>query len=153
MTKIIERRSPKRATKPNPHKGSRFDEFLVEEGIFEEVQARALKRVLAEQLEEGMVAADLTKIRMAEQMKTSRSQLDRVLDPDNVSIQLDTLIKAARALGKTVEIHIRKAAKPAFRSDEGSLRVVGVAGAGSTRRSGLSKVPRLTSRKKRSVLE
>lgn len=148
MTKILERRSPKRATKPNPHTGSSFDEYLVEEGIFEEVQAKALKRALAEQLEEAMVAAKLTKIRMAEQMKTSRSQLDRVLDPDNVSIQLDTLIKAARALGKTVEIKISKGAKPAFQSDGTSLGVVGVAGAGRTRRSGLSKLPRLLGRNK-----
>lgn len=94
------------------------------------------------------MAAKLTKIRMAEQMKTSRSQLDRVLDPDNVSIQLDTLIKAARALGKTVEIKISKGAKPAFQSDETSLGVVGVAGAGRTRRSGLSKLPRLLGRNK-----
>ena len=148
MTKILKRRSPKRATKPNPHTGSGFDEFLVEEGIFEEVQARALKRALAEQLEEGMVAAKLTKIRMAEQMKTSRSQLDRVLDPDNVSIQLDTLIKAARALGKTVEIQIRKGANPAFTSGEASLGVGDVAGAGRTRRSGFSKLPRLLGRNK-----
>ena len=148
MTKILERRSSKRAKKPNPHTGSGFDEFLVEEGIFEEVQAKALKRALAEQLEEAMVAAKLTKIRMAEQMKTSRSQLDRVLDPDNVSIQLDTLIKAARALGKTVEIQIRKGANPAFTSGEASLGVGGVAGAGRTRRSGLSKLPRLLGRNK-----
>jgi len=148
MTKIAERRSSKRAKKPNPHTGSGFDEFLVEEGIFEEVQAKALKRALAEQLEEAMVAAKLTKIRMAEQMKTSRSQLDRVLDPDNVSIQLDTLIRAARALGKTVEIQIRKGANPAFTSDEASLGVGGIAGSGRTRRSGLSKLPRLVSRKK-----
>ena len=139
MTKILERRSPKRAKKSNPHTGSGFDEFLVEEGIFGDVQAKALKRALAEQLEEAMVSAKLTKIRMAEQMKTSRSQLDRVLDPDNVSIQLDTLIKAARALGKTVEIQIRKGANPAFTSDEASLGVGGIAGAGRTRRSGLIK--------------
>ena len=146
MTKVLERRSPKRATKPNPHTGSRFDDFLMEEGIFEEVQAKALKRALAEQLEEGMVAAKLTKIRMAEQMKTSRSQLDRVLDPDNVSIQLDTLIKAARALGKTVEIQIRKRANPALTSGDASLGGADVAGTGRTRRSGLSKLPRLVSR-------
>ena len=149
MTKILERRSPKRAKKPNPHTGSGFDEFLVEEGIFEEVQAKALKRALAEQLEEAMAAAKLTKIRMAEQMKTSRSQLDRVLDPDNVSIQLDTLIKAARALGKTVEIQIRKReANPASTSGEASRGAGGVAGAGRTRRSGLSKLPRLVGRHK-----
>lgn len=95
----------------NPRTGSRFDDFLEEEGIFDEVQARALKRVLAEQLEEGMEDAKLTKLEMARKMATSRSQLDRVLDPDNVSVQLDTLIKAARAVGKEVEIKIRKPRK------------------------------------------
>jgi antitoxin HicB len=85
--------------KRSPRTGSRFDDFLKEEGFFEEVQAKALKRALAEQLEEGMQAAKLTKLDMAKKMATSRS-LDRVLDPSNVSVQLDTLIKAARALGK-----------------------------------------------------
>jgi len=94
--------------KGNPHTGSRFDDFLTEEGVYDEVQARALKNALAEQIEEGMQAARLTKTAMASKMSTSRSQLDRVLDPDNLSIQLDTLIKAARALGKVVEIKISK---------------------------------------------
>jgi hypothetical protein len=94
--------------KRNPHSGSRFDDFLAEEGMLEEVQARALKRALAEQIEESMEVAKLTKLAMARKMATSRSQLDRVLDPDNVSVQLDTLIKAARAVGKVVEIRIRR---------------------------------------------
>ena len=97
--------------KRNPHTGSKFDDFLKEEGIFEEVQARALKRALSEQLEDSMQTAKLTKIDMAKRMATSRSQLDRVLDPDNVSVQLDTLIKAARALGKEIEIKIKRAPK------------------------------------------
>lgn len=113
MAKATERkvmkRSPRHPVKANPRSGSSFDDFLVEEGIFEEVQAKALKRALAEQIEECMVAANLSKIKMAEKMATSRSQLDRVLDPDNVSVQLDTLIKAARAVGSRVEIRIRKA--------------------------------------------
>jgi predicted XRE-type DNA-binding protein len=92
----------------NPHTGSRFDDFLKEEGIFDEVQAKALKRALAEQLEESMHDANLSKLEMARKMATSRSQLDRVLDPENVSVQLDTLIKAARAVGKEVEIKIRR---------------------------------------------
>lgn len=99
--------------KRNVHTGSSFDDFLKEEGVFEEVQARALKRALAEQLEESMQAAKLTKLAMARRMSTSRSQLDRVLDPSNVSVQLDTLIKAARALGKEVEIKIKSAHKKA----------------------------------------
>ena len=97
--------------KRNPHTGSRFDDFLKDEGIFAEVQAKALKRALAEQLEESMHTAKLTKLDMARRMATSRSQLDRVLDPSNVSVQLDTLIKAARALGKEIEIRIKRAPK------------------------------------------
>ena len=96
----------------NPHAGSSFDEFLKDEGIYEEVHAKALKRVLAEQIEEGMAAANLSKVQMAELMATSRSQLDRVLDPDNVSVQLDTLVKAASAVGKTVEITLKRIKKP-----------------------------------------
>jgi len=97
----------------NPRRGASFDEFLAEEGILEEVQARALKRALAEQIEDSMQAARLTKLEMARKMATSRSQLDRVLDPDNVAVQLDTLIKAARAVGKVVEIRIRRPRKEA----------------------------------------
>jgi len=96
----------------NPHTGSDFDDFLKDEGVYEEIQAKALKRVLTEQLEDGMQAAKLTKVSMAQRMETSRSQLDRVLDPNNTSIQLDTLIKAARAVGKVVEIKIKRAPRP-----------------------------------------
>ena len=99
--------------KRNPHSGSSFDAFLKEEGMFEEVQAKALKRALAEQIEDSMLAANMSKVRMAQLMATSRSQLDRVLDPDNLSVQLDTLMKAAHAVGKTVEIRIRSPRKAA----------------------------------------
>ena len=99
--------------KNNLHTGSRFDDFLKEEGIFEEVQAKAIKRALAEQLEESMHSAKLSKLEMARKMATSRSQLDRVLDPENISVQLDTLIKAARAVGKEVEIKIKRTHKKA----------------------------------------
>lgn len=99
--------------KRNPHVGSNFDDFLKDEGVFEVVQAKALKRALSEQIEESMQAANISKVKMAEMMATSRSQLDRVLDPDNISVQLDTLMKAARAVGKTVEIKIRNVKKVA----------------------------------------
>ncbi len=99
--------------KHNPHTGSTFDDFLKEEGIYEAVQAKALKRALAEQLAEGMAATKLGKAGMARKMATSRSQLDRVLDPNNLSVQLDTLIKAARAVGKVVEIKIKRPPKAA----------------------------------------
>ncbi len=99
--------------KRNQHAGSNFDDFLKDEGMFEDVQAKALKRALSEQIEESMQAANISKVKMAELMATSRSQLDRVLDPDNISVQLDTLMKAARAVGKTVEIKIRNVKKAA----------------------------------------
>ena len=99
--------------KPNPHSGSNFDDFLKEEGFFEEVQAKALKRVVAEQIEDSMQSAKLTKMAMADKMATSRSQLDRILDPNNLSVQLDTLIRAARAVGKVVEIKIKRPRKTA----------------------------------------
>ncbi len=98
--------------KSNPHRGSNFDDLLKEDGIYEEVQARALKRVLAEQLDDAMQAGKLSKVAMAQRMATSRSQLDRVLDPANLSVQLDTLIKAANAVGKTVEIKLKRQTKP-----------------------------------------
>jgi hypothetical protein len=60
-----------------------------------------------EQLSDAMQSGNLSKVVMAQRMVTSRSQLDRVLDPDNLSIQLDTLFKAARAVGKTVEIRLK----------------------------------------------
>jgi antitoxin HicB len=98
-------------TKRNPHTGSSFDDFLKEDGIFEEVQARALKRALAEQLDDAMQSGKLSKVNMAQRMATSRSQLDRVLDRSNLSIQLDTLIKAASAVGRTVEIRLKRDSK------------------------------------------
>ncbi len=100
-----------KAIKTNPHRGSDFDDFLKEDDLFEWVQARALKRALAEQLEDAMQTGNLSKVLMAQRMATSRSQLDRVLDPSNLSIQLDTLIKAAGAVGRTVEIRLKPHAK------------------------------------------
>ncbi len=100
--------------KPNAHRGSSFDDFLKGEGNFEEVQARAVKRALAEQLDDAMLANKLTKVAMAERMATSRSQLERVLDPTNLSVQLDTLMKAANAVGKTVEIRLKRQSKSKF---------------------------------------
>ena len=104
-----------KVTKANPHTGSSFDDCLKEDGIYEEVQARALKRALAEQLDDAMQSSKLSKVNMAQRMATSRSQLDRVLDPGNLSIQLDTLIKAASAVGRTVEIRLKRDTKRARR--------------------------------------
>ena len=86
--------------------GSTFDSFLEQEGIREEVEAVAIKRVLAWQLEQAMQEQRKTKQAMARQLHTSRSQLDRLLDPRNVSVTLDTITRAAKALGKRVIIRV-----------------------------------------------
>ena len=86
--------------------GSDFDEFLAEEGILEEVTARAHKRLLALQLQDAIEATQLTKTELAERMQTSRSQLDRLLDPENTSITLDSLERLARAVGKRLVVEL-----------------------------------------------
>jgi len=86
--------------------GSSFDELLKEQGDHEETSAVAIKRVLAWQLEKAMAKEGLTKNEMAKRMRTSRSQLDRILDPDNDKIQLDTVFKAARVLGRGVKLQL-----------------------------------------------
>ncbi len=99
----------KKTRKKMDHSGSTFDSFLEEEGIREEVEAVAIKRVLAWQLEQAMRRQQKTKQAMAKQLHTSRSQLDRLLDPQNVSVTLDTITRAARALGKRVIIRVADA--------------------------------------------
>jgi len=84
--------------------GSSFDDFLKEDGIFDESQATAIKRVVAWQLAEEMKKQSITKVEMARRMKTSRSQLDRLLDPDNDRVELTTLSRAASALGRELRI-------------------------------------------------
>jgi antitoxin HicB len=84
--------------------GSSFEDFLKEEGIYEEVTAHAVKRVLAWQIEQAMKARGLTKSEMARRMHTSRSQLDRLLDPDNDKVLLETIQKAAAAVGKRLTL-------------------------------------------------
>ena len=96
----------KKNRKKMDHSGSTFDSFLEEEGIREEVEAVAIKRVLAWQLEQAMQKQQKTKQALAKQLRTSRSQLDRLLDPRNVSVTLDTITRAARALGKRVIIRV-----------------------------------------------
>ena len=88
----------------NKHAGSGFDDFLQEEGLLAETEAVALKRVLAFQLEKEMEERKLSKFAFARQMKTSRSSLDRLLDPDNPSVTLLTLEKAAAVLGLQLKV-------------------------------------------------
>ena len=90
----------------NEHLGSSFDDFLEEEGIRAEVEAVAIKRVIAYQIEIEMKQANLSKTAMAAKMHTSRMALDRLLDPANVSVTLQTLDRAALALGKSLKIEL-----------------------------------------------
>lgn len=95
--------------KRNIHVGADFDDFLREEKLFDETQAIAVKRVLAFQLEQGMKKSRLTKSEMAKRMGTTRAQLDRLLNPENSSTTLTTVVKAASALGKRVKISLEHA--------------------------------------------
>jgi predicted XRE-type DNA-binding protein len=88
------------------YSGSSFDEFLDERGIREEVEAVATKRVLAWQLEQAMKQQQKTKQAMAQELHTSRSQLNRLLDPQNTAVSLETITRAAKVLGKKVIVRI-----------------------------------------------
>ena len=86
--------------------GSTLDEFLAEEGILDEATEHAIKGVLAWQIDQEMKAQKLTKAAMARRMQTSRAQLDRLLDPENSSVTLHTLHRAAAILGKRLRVEL-----------------------------------------------
>lgn len=90
----------------NKHIGSSFDEFLESEGLLEESEALAIKRVIAWQVAEAMKAAKVSKAALAKKMHTSRSQLDRVLDESDTGLTLETLSRAATALGYRVKVDL-----------------------------------------------
>jgi len=85
---------------------SDFDTFLEEESILADVEATAVKRVIAYQIEQEMKAQKITKTKMAQMMDTSRAVIDRLLNPKNSSLTLATLEAATRALGKRLDISI-----------------------------------------------
>ncbi len=86
--------------------GSSFDDYLKEEGILEQAEAVAIKRVIAHQIEEAMLSKKLTKTLLAKKMHTSRSAIERLFDPANNSATLLTLNKAAAALGKKLKVEL-----------------------------------------------
>ena len=90
----------------NPHVGNTFDSFLEENGIQDEVEDLAQKRVIAWQLEQALNLIGIPKTELAQRMGTSRTQLERVFDPTNNKVQLDTLQRAARALGRTLKLEL-----------------------------------------------
>ena len=95
--------------KRNAHIGSTLDDLLSEDGVLEEVSARAIKRVIAWQLQEAMKAQGITKTAMALRMHTSRSMLDRLLDETDTGLTIDTLSRAAQALGYRVRVKLAAA--------------------------------------------
>ncbi len=86
--------------------GSSFDDWLKEEGIYEDVTASAIKKVIAWQIEQAMKEQQLSKSEMAKRMHTSRAALDRLLDPQNDAVTLNTLYKAATAIGRQVRLEL-----------------------------------------------
>ena len=90
----------------NKHLGSSLDDFLEEEGLLDVASTVAVKRVLAWQLSQAMQDKKITKSLLARTMATSRSSVDRLLDPENVAVSLATMSKAAHALGKKLEIQL-----------------------------------------------
>jgi DNA-binding Xre family transcriptional regulator len=91
----------------NKHIGSNFDDFLKDEDLLDEVTTTAIKRVISYQLKKAMEERKLTKQKLADMMSTSRSSLDRLLNPQNTSITLKTLGKAAHALGEKIVVDLR----------------------------------------------
>ncbi len=91
----------------NPRIGSTLEDLLRENGTYEEAKNQAIKAVLAYKLAEAMKARKLSKARMAERMATSRSQVDRLLDPENEGVTLYTLERAAAAVGMRLELDLR----------------------------------------------
>ena len=90
----------------NIHSGLNFDDFLKEEGLPADTEATAIKRAVAYQIEQEMQKTNLSKTALAIKMHTSRSALNRLLDPGNVSVTLQTLERAALALGKRLKVEL-----------------------------------------------
>jgi antitoxin HicB len=88
----------------NKYKGTTVDSFFEEEGLLEDAEAIAIKRVIAYELKKKIKKAHLSKTEIAEKMGTSRSAVDRLLDPSNTSVTLNTLTKAAHFIGKKLHV-------------------------------------------------
>jgi antitoxin HicB len=90
----------------NKHRGSTLDSFLDEEGVLEEFQAKAIKEVIAWQLAEAMKDRKITKTALAVLMKTSRTQINRVLEPSDGNVTIETLQRAAAIVGRRVQLEL-----------------------------------------------
>lgn len=95
-----------KAKRKNPHIGERFEDYLAEKGVLEEVTAKAIKRVLTWQILQAMKKAKVSQAELARRMKTSRAVVHRLLNEDDPSVTLTTIARAAKALGRSVELRI-----------------------------------------------
>src|SRR5205814_1823065 len=95
-----------KAMPENPNRGSSFEDFLKEEGILEASTTSAVKKVLAWQIEQAMRTQHITKSAMAARMHTSRSQLERLLDPEKTGVSLETIQRAAAVVGRELRIEL-----------------------------------------------
>lgn len=93
-------------TKKHPNEGTSLEEFLGEDGNLEAATLVAVKRVIAWQIQEAMTKSKITKSEMAARMKTSRNQLDRVLNPDDDNVTIETLQRAAKAVGRSLRLEL-----------------------------------------------
>lgn len=96
----------RKKTKGRIDRGETFDEFLAKDGILAETEDAAIKEIIADQIKVAMDKQHITKSEMAARMKTSRRQLDRLLDPDNTSVTLATLRRAASAVGRNLRVEL-----------------------------------------------
>lgn len=99
-------KKPKRKSRGSIDRSETFDEFLAKEGLLAETEDAAIKEIIADQIKVAMNKQHLSKTEMATRMKTSRRQLDRLLDPDNPSVTLSTLRRAATAVGRTLRVEL-----------------------------------------------
>ena len=86
--------------------GPLFEDFLREQGTYEETTEQAIKRVIAFQLAQAMKEQSITKVEMARRLETSRSQLDRLLDPNDGNVTIATLARAAKAVGRAIKLEL-----------------------------------------------
>jgi antitoxin HicB len=93
-------------SRSNRHVGSSLDDFLKEEGVLQETRAIAIKETIAFQIQKAMELDKISKVEMARRMNTSRAALDRFLAPGSASVTLQTLARAARAIGRDLRIEL-----------------------------------------------
>jgi antitoxin HicB len=103
---MMTKKTPKKEAKGSVDRSESFDEFLEKDGLLAETEDAAIKEIIADQIKVAMDKNGLSKTEMAARMKTSRRQLDRLLDPENTSVTLATLRRAASAVGRHLKVEL-----------------------------------------------